>query len=203
MDINKIQEIDKDENQVYIFNVLKDEIDYLEHQHHKGQMIYGEGGIIHIFTGGKHWYLPGRCYMWIPPHTPHSVISHSNHIELFNFYFKPEAEEADFYKEPNIFMVNDLLREMILYTKNWNGGINQNDALKLCFMQAIKAILPEVSHAIAAFPVQHPYPIDERLLEIARFLNQNLEDHLPIEKLRRSLVSAAELYRVCSVKTWG
>src|SRR5690606_2704368 len=90
---------------------------------------------------------------------------------------------AAFYQTPNIFMVNDLLREMILFTKNWNGGINANDSLKLHFMQAIKAILPEVSHPVAAFPVQHPYPKDQRLLEIAQYLNQNLDDHLPIEKV--------------------
>lgn len=186
MKAETFQLIDLKQNLVYIENVYIDELNLPIHSHLKGQLLYAEGGVIHIFTENNHWYLPARFYMWIPAGLKHSIISHSDHISLFNYYFTIDKDDQEFYQKPNICMVNDMLREMILYTKNWSGGITKKDNTKLAFMNAIKAILPEmISISPAPFSINHPYPKDKRLLDIAQFLNQNLETSYSLEEIAK------------------
>jgi AraC-like DNA-binding protein len=183
MNYTSNKEIDNEEDLIYV--------DYKDGAWHnqeeftfkKARLIYAEGGVLHVFTAGNHWYLPGRCYMWIPPNTPHSIISSSSVIEFFSFYFKIDNQEEDFFKHTSIYLVNDLLREMIFYTKDWKGAISIDDERRFYFMKAIKSILPNISSKIASFPVQHPFPKDKRLHEIAIYLNKNLHESLTLEEV--------------------
>lgn len=177
--------IDKPENPVYIENVYTSEFEFESHSHKKGQFIYAEGGVIHIFTDEQHWYLPGRFYMWIPAGVSHRVLSHSKHIVLFNYYFSMNDNDDEFYKKPNIYLVNDLLREMILFTKEWSGPIIESDSYKLVFMNAIKLILPKLVTHANPFMVKHPYPDNPHLLEIGKFLNQNIGTPYSIEEVAK------------------
>ncbi|WP_267402890.1 MULTISPECIES: AraC family transcriptional regulator [unclassified Chryseobacterium] len=173
--------VEEDDAEFYIYNVLKGGIKTDVHYHGSSQLVYAEGGIIHIFTDSKHWYLPARCFMWIPAHTPHYIFSTSQNVDLFNLYFKEEESEDGFFDEINIYSVNHLLREMILHTKDWDGKITKNDVNKYYFLKALKGILFEKREKRTAFPVQHPFPKDETLLKIAQYIHANLEKPLTIE----------------------
>ncbi|MGV0830686.1 AraC family transcriptional regulator [Empedobacter brevis] len=178
-------EVDKATVHFYIQHAHLDTIGTGVHQHKKAQLLYAEGGIVHIFVNDKHWYLPARCFMWIPANTPHSILTNSKSGDLYNFYFRTETEENDFYSITNIYYAGDLLREMILYTKNWNGSVTQKDRAKYDFVKAIKSILPEMESNRLPIMIQHPYPKDEKLIEIARFLMQNIEKNYTLEEIAK------------------
>ena len=173
--------VEETDAEFYIYHVLTGSVKTEIHHHSSAQLVYAEGGIVHIFTDSKHWYLPARCFMWIPAGTPHYIFSTSPKVDLYNFYFKKEEGENGFYDEINIYSVSHLLREMILYTKEWNGKITKNDVSQYYFLKALKGILPEKRDKQLAFPVQHPFPSDETLLKIAQYIHANLEKPLSIE----------------------
>jgi len=173
--------VEEEDAEFYVYNVLTGNVTTDVHYHGSAQLVYAEGGIVHVFTDLKHWYLPARCFMWIPAGTPHYIFSSSPKVDLYNFYFKKEENEDGFFDEINIYSVSHLLREMILYTKDWDGKITKNDSSKYYFLKALKGILPEKRDKNLAFPVQHPFPKDETLLKIAKYVHANLEKPLTIE----------------------
>lgn len=181
MNDNHFKEVEEIDAECYVYHVLTGNIKTDIHNHSSAQLVYAEGGIVHIFTDLKHWYLPARCFMWIPAGTPHYIFTSSPKVDLYNFYFKKEEGENGFFNEINIYSVSHLLREMILYTKEWNGKITKNDASRYYFLKALKGILPEKRDQKLAFPVQHPFPKDEVLLKIAKYIHANLEKNLSIE----------------------
>ncbi|GGE90555.1 AraC-like ligand binding domain-containing protein [Chishuiella changwenlii] len=178
-------DVDKSTIDFYVQNVSVDDIETGIHQHKKSQLIYAEGGIVHIFINDKHWYLPARCFMWIPANIPHSILTYSKNSSLYNFYFKTSDEEDNFYSDTNIYFVNDLLREMFLFTKNWNGIILEDDKAKYNFLNAIKSILPEMDSNKLPISIQHPFPKDKKLIEIGRFLMNNIEKNYTIDEVAK------------------
>jgi len=58
----------------HVYHLLTGNVETKKHSHLSAQLIYAEGGIIHIFTEEKHWYLPARCFMWIPAGFPHYIL---------------------------------------------------------------------------------------------------------------------------------
>lgn len=176
-------DVDRSDVEAYVNHTYLASFETEFHQHAKGQLIYAEGGIVHIFIQDKHWYLPARCFMWIPPKTPHSIITFSKQVDLYNFYFTI-AEDADqFYQSTNIYFANDLFREMVLYTKKWKGTIVAKDKAKYFFLQALKENLPEMESTKLPAALQHPFPKDPKLFEIAHFLNNRLETSYTIEEV--------------------
>lgn len=180
----KFEEINDDHVEFYINHFKIEKIKSLEHQHKKAQLLYAEGGIVHVFTNEKHWYLPARCFMIIPANIKHSLLSFSTNIQLFNFYFDIKEDDDEFYKKKNIYFANDLLREMIFFTKKWNGKI-EPDSTAYDFLKAIKSVLPELTKKEIPFPIQHPFPKDEKLIEIAKFLNKNLDKNYTFEEIAK------------------
>ncbi|WP_228450437.1 helix-turn-helix domain-containing protein [Chryseobacterium rhizosphaerae] len=181
MNDSHFKAVEEEDAEFYVYHVLTGNVTTDIHYHSSAQLIYAEGGIVHVFTELKHWYLPARCFMWIPAGTPHYIFSTSPKVDLYNFYFKKEAEENGRFDEINIYSVNNLLREMILYTKEWDGKITKNDGSQYNFLKALKGVLSETIDKKLAFPVQHPFPKDETLLKIAKYIHANLEKPLSIE----------------------
>ncbi len=169
----------------YIDNIYIKEFGVKVHAHDKGQFVYAEGGIIHIYSEEKHWYLPARNYMWIPAGMPHCIFSPSSYVNIYNFYFTIDEEDAEYYRQPNVYMVNDMLRAMILYTKDWGGPVTEEHPSRMAFMKAIKAILPDMDLTITTYPVSYPYPKDEGLIKIAEFLSENPESSFSLDEIAR------------------
>lgn len=180
------QEIDNDSYHFYTHHVHIDKIETGTHQHRKAQLIYAEGGIVHIFINQRHWYLPARCYMWIPAQHDHAILSYSKNVDLYNFYFNVEPEEASFYTVPNIYFASDLLRELILYARNWEGTIDRTSKASYDLMQAIKSLLPELASKSIPFSIQHPFPKDEKLVEIASYLLKNIESNFTLAEVAQT-----------------
>lgn len=177
-----LEEINNQNVDFFINHFRVEKIESLEHQHNKTQLLYAEGGIVHIFTNEKHWYLPARCFMIIPANIKHSLLSFSTNIQLYNFYFDVKPEDDEFFRKKNIYFASDLLREMFIFTRQWTGNI-QASTYAYDFLKAIKSILPEINKKEIPFPIQHPFPKDEKLIEIARFLNQNIEKNYTLEEI--------------------
>jgi AraC-like DNA-binding protein len=169
----------------YIDNVYIKEFGYQVHKHHKAQLIYAEGGIIHISSGDKHWYLSARNYMWIPAGMSHCVVSRSPYVNLFNFYFTVDDNDVPFFREANVYMVNDMLRSMIHYTKDWSGPVTNEHPTRMAFMKAIKAILPEMDLTIITFLVSYPYPKAAGLIKIAEYLSENMDSSFSLDDIAR------------------
>lgn len=171
------------------FFIHHERIDRFEtgmHSHTKAQLLYAEGGIVHVFIEDRHWYLPARCFMWIPANQAHSILSYSKNIELYNFYFEVESQEDVFYRETNIYFADDLLREMFLFTVKWQGAITKDQHSAYFFLQAIKHLLPELNTNKIPFSVQHPFPKDVRLIEVASYLLSNMDKNYTIEEIAKT-----------------
>jgi transcriptional regulator GlxA family with amidase domain len=74
---------------------------------------------------------------------------------------------------------------MLLYTKHWNGNIDRNTPDKYFFLKAIKENLPRFEATKIPILMQHPYPRDPQLLDIAQFLNQHLGTNYSIEEIAK------------------
>lgn len=184
MEPTQLAAIDHDQNDFYVCHTHVDRIDPREYIHRKARLLYADGGIVHVFTATKHWYLPGRFYMWIPAGTAYHLESSSSRIHLYSFYFKEEKEVHPSLLTPNIFLSNDLMREMFLFAQDWEGEISKKKHYaKYCLLRAMMAIIPEMSTPIDAFPMQHPYPKSEKLRNIARYLNMNIDQAFTIEQV--------------------
>lgn len=180
-----MKELERPDVEVYVNNMNLSTIETEFHQHPLGQLIYAEGGIIHIFVNDKHWYLLARCLMWIPADTPHAIITRSKQVELYNFYFKVDDLADPFYANTSIYFANDLFREMVRYTKKWEGIIDRTQAPKYYLLKALLENLPVMESTKVPATLQHPYPKDPKLLEIATFLNGNLETSYSLEDIAR------------------
>jgi len=123
--------------------------------------------------------------MWIPAGMPHCIVSPSTYVNIFNFYFAADDTDVPFFKEANVYMVNDMLRVIIHYTKDWNGSVTDEQPTRMAFMKAIKAILPEMDLNITTFPVSYQYPRDAGLIKIAEYLNENADGSFSLDEIAR------------------
>ena len=176
------KQIDATSNEFYVFNAQTEKVESVSHQHTKTQLLYAEGGIVHVLTSDAHWYLPARCFMIIPANTEHSLLSFSSGIQLYNYYFDVKEEDGDYFDKQNIYFANDMIREMFLFSKNWEGSIKTGTP-SYYFLKGMKSVLPMVNSPILPFPIQHPSPKDETLIAIARFLMRNLERNYTLEEI--------------------
>ncbi|WP_316822029.1 AraC family transcriptional regulator [Pedobacter gandavensis] len=169
-----LTEVDKDPNTIYCMHDLMGEQDISAHQHLKGQFLYTEGGLVHVSTAEKTYFLPARHYMWIPPAVMHSIHPSSADVTMRNLYFPVEEKEHPFYAQKGIYPVNDLLLQMIIFSNRWSGDIDQDDQNSYRFALALKAILPEVS--LYKLPLALPYAKDKRLAAVIKYMGDNLSE---------------------------
>ncbi len=186
MEIPEQKLIDQKRYPYYVFNSHVQFIRTELHSHSKMQLLYAEGGIVHIFTKEQHWYLPSRCCMLIPANMEHRLFSNSVHVELYDIYMELDKTDTEFYREPVIFLATEMLREMILFTKDWSGPVDKvKHPSRMYFLKGLKSILPEAAIAVANFPIQHPYPNDERLIAIAQYLKRNIAETNSFEEISK------------------
>lgn len=181
--LDNIDLIDKEPRSFFIQFVKIRDLETPFHTHSKPQLLYAEGGVIHIFAEEQHFYLPARCLMWIPPNVNHKILVHSKSVEVYVIHFPDLIQDNDFYKEMNIYLVNDLIRLMIYQTKNWTGMILPEEAGKYFFLKGLHYVLSEIESLKIPFQLQHPFPNDARLQAIARYLLENIEESITLSTL--------------------
>lgn len=151
------------------------------YSHDKGKLTYTEGGTIYIHTEHKTWYIPARHYIWIPAGTMHSIDAESPSVLLHTLFFQTKPDDSDFFNQIGIYPVNDLLLEMIDYTKSWKGSILPEDKNRFTFLMAIKSILPELSKY--KLPFELPLPKDTRLKKITSYMHEHISQHLHLSEI--------------------
>jgi AraC-like DNA-binding protein len=190
-----LTEVDKLPDTIYCMHDLMGENDIAMHSHEKSQFLYTEGGIVHVVTNGKTYFLPARHYMWIPAHIPHSIHPATSDVMMRNLYFPVEPDDEEFYKEIGIYPVNDLLLQMVIFSNKWSGDIDRSLKNSFQFARALKSILPEISYYKLPFGL--PYAKDKRLDKLTHYMAENLQELVSFPVLARKFgISERSLSRL-------
>lgn len=176
-----LTKVDSFEDSIYCHHELISE-DYIqEHVHKKGQFLYAEGGVVFLKTSTKSYFLPARHYIWIPGGTKHSIQPSSSNVVMRNLYFPEYETDTAFFNKINIYPVNDLLIELIMFTNRWEGNIFPTEEPKYSVAKAFKLILPEISQS--ELPLALPYPQHTKLKDIIAFLEANISENISFKTL--------------------
>lgn len=175
-----IKKVDLKLKSIYCHHDLMGELLIPTHSHLKAQMLYTEGGIVYVKTLKKRYYLPARHFMWIPAGVKHSIHPSSEKVMMRNLYFPIEQNEDDFYFNEGIYPITDLLLEMILFTKRWNGDLVAKNPSHTIVM-GLKALLPEVCKI--NLPLVLPYSKDFRMIDILEYIEKNIENSLRLTEI--------------------
>ena len=174
-------EVDTYEDSIYCHHAVMGENYITEHSHNKGQFLYTEGGVVFLKTAEKSYFLPARHYIWIPANVKHSIHPSSPEVVMRNLYFPSYPTDTAFFEKVNIYPVNDLLIELIMFTNRWNGNIFPEEEPKYSIAKAFKLILPEISHT--ELPLALPYPKNDKLKQIIAYLEQNIAENISFKNL--------------------
>ncbi|WP_244954735.1 AraC family transcriptional regulator [Winogradskyella helgolandensis] len=190
-----LTEVDKIPDSIFCYHNLMGENFIESHSHNKGQFLYTEGGVVHIKTDSRTYYLPARHYMWIPPKTKHAIYPNSPKVIMRNLYFPLDAMTSNFYKNEAIYPINNLLLELLLHTKSWNGDVTNSQKNKYAIAIAFKALLEQTTSKSLHFEL--PHPKDRRLIAIINYLNKQIhEEHLLPQLASKFSMTNKTLYRL-------
>jgi len=177
-----LTEVDKYPQSIYCYNNEMRELLIDSHLHKKHQFLYTEGGIVFVETASKTYYLPARHFMWIPAGIVHSIRTNREDAVMFNLYFPVEEQESGFYQEEGIYPVDDLLLQLMNYSKSFATELfPAND--KFVVALTIKRILSEKN--ALQLPLALPVAKSERLNAILNFLHTEDADDLTYGALVR------------------
>jgi len=150
------------------------------HSHHKGQLIYIEGGVAYIHLIEKTLIIPARHYVWIPKEMKHYVEMHKSVIIISLYFYADDDEDHPFFNKGGIYPINALLMQMLSYTTRWEGDIElENKAY--AFLAGIKNILPEISKK--ALPIALPTTENERMQPVIQYIQDHLLEPLTLTTL--------------------
>lgn len=164
------------------------------HTHNRGQLIYAEYGVMRLYVGDNVYYIPSWHAAWIPQGAVHRVITESQDIMFYTLYLDHTGLSHPFYNTVSIFPMNNMLREMITYTKKWQlTGIP--DEQETHFLFTIKYLLPD--YATTKLLLHVPIPTDEKLLGITAFTQEHLQDKITTKDLtQRFGLSERSMHRL-------
>jgi len=165
------------------------------HSHDKGQFLYTEGGVVHVKTNSRMYYLPARHYMWIPSGVVHAIYPNSPRVIMRNLYFPMTLNPSKFYKKEGIYPINNLLMELLLFTKNWKGDVKKSQKNKHAVVYAFKALLKQT--ASKSVHIELPHPTDGRLINIINYLTEQIHrEHLLPQLASNFSMTDKSLYRL-------
>jgi AraC-like DNA-binding protein len=177
--------VDRFKQGAFFFYLETGELDTKNHHHNKGQFVYTEGGYIYIEVAGRVCFLPARHFMWIPAGVTHRIWSQSPAVHMFTIYFEANKTDEAFYRQPGIYYVNNLLREMILHTRGWAGHIGPGGYNRYMFAMAIKALLPSLRGNTGSLNYQIPTPTTPILIAVTRFAVSHLDEPITLPTLAK------------------
>jgi AraC-like DNA-binding protein len=161
----------------------KQEHQFPMHKHHKGQLVYIEGGMAYLNTLDKAYFIPARHYAWIPAGMEHYVQFRSPNLVVKNIYFINEQDEDHpFFSRMGIYPVSNLLLEMIYFCRKWKGNVAPEEN-QFLFLKTMKYLLPTIS--------QHPLPLalpttdSKRLEPVTRYIHDHMSGELTLPQLAR------------------
>ena len=190
-----LTEVDKIPKSIFCYHNAMGSSFIEPHSHDKGQFLYTEGGVVHVKTNTRMYYLPARHYMWIPAGVRHAIYPSSPKVIMRNLYFPIKAKATEFYKTEGIYHINNLVMELLLFTKNWNGDITKSQKTKYPIVHAFKTLLEQsVSQSLA---LELPHPTDSRLISITNYLSDTIDQEHLLPKLASNFsMTDKSLYRL-------
>jgi AraC-like DNA-binding protein len=174
-------DVDIYKDSIYCHHALMGDSHVIFHSHKKGQFLYTEGGVVYLKTATKSYFLPARHYIWIPAGVQHSIHPSSPNVIMRNLYFPRFETDTSFFDNINIYPVNDLLIELIMFTNRWNGNILPDDDVKYSIAKAFKLLLPELSKS--ELPLALPYPQHSKLKNIVQYLEDHISENINFKTL--------------------
>lgn len=151
------------------------------HHHNKAQLLYAEGGVLHLQTEHHGFLLPAQHGAWIPANMQHRVHSSSPELFLRMLYIDDPHPVEDVLKELSVFPISPLAREMIYHTRIWNNKAEPADAVEESFMQTLRLMLPQ--WAAASMPLTLPSTDHPRLRPMLDFIIEHLDQGLQVDDL--------------------
>jgi AraC-like DNA-binding protein len=190
-----LTEVDKNPQSIFCYHNLMGEKFIETHSHDKGQFIYVEGGVVHIKTNTRMYYLPARHYMWIPSGVRHSIYPSSPKVVMRNLYFPVSSISSVYYSKEGIYPINNLLMEMLLFTKTWNGDILKSQKNKYLIVSSFKVLLEQT--VSKSLHLELPHPTDNRLINITNYLKDQIhQEHLLPQLASKFSMTDKSLYRL-------
>jgi len=151
------------------------------HDHIKHQLLYAEGGALHLQTEEQCFLLPARHAAWIPARCLHRVTSASPDLYLRMLYFDGELIESGSLKSMGVFPVNNLAREMIIQTRVWDYSADEFDELENAFFKTLRLFVEQ--WAATPMPLSLPTTTHPRLRPVMDYISENLEGDLKLEEV--------------------
>jgi AraC-like DNA-binding protein len=171
--------IDRTPGSVYVMHE-KNEFRLPQHAHHKGQLIYIEGGVAYIHLVDKTLIIPARHYVWIPKELKHFVEMHKSVAIISLYFYADDDDDHPFFNKGGIYPINTLLMQMLSYSVRWEGDVVPGDKA-FPFLAGIKNILPEISRK--ALPIALPTTENERMQPVLKYINNHLFESLSLVTL--------------------
>ncbi|QGZ65419.1 AraC family transcriptional regulator [Paraburkholderia acidisoli] len=100
------------------------------HRHDWAQVLYAISGVMWVEVGQEALVVPPQRAVWLPPGTVHSIRMMSA-VEMRNLYLR-EADVPHLSRQPDVFEVNGLLRELIT-TLAESSATRSEDYLDLAY----------------------------------------------------------------------
>jgi len=149
------------------------------HDHDKHQLLYAEGGALHLQTNAHCFLLPARHAAWIPAHCMHRVSSTSPDLFLRMLYFDGNQVEAESLRNMSVFPINNLAREMIYQTRVWNYSFDDSDELEATFFKTLRLFIAQ--WASTPMPLTLPTTTHPKLRPVMDYVREHLEDDLQLD----------------------
>lgn len=187
-----LTDVDRDASTIYCHHDQMGEQFIPDHEHRKDQLLYTEGGIVHVRTAKATYYLPALHLMWIPAGVRHSIHPSSPQVVMRNLYFP--ADDTPFFNKEGIYPANRLLLETLLFTARWTGDLLPS-APGFQIALSIRFLLLETYPQDLNLSV--PWTSDQKLKQVLEFVDQNLaESHSFSFLAARFGFSERSLYRL-------
>lgn len=147
---------------------------YASHNHHRGQLICIDEGLIQVNTEEGTWLLPPHRAGWIPPDAVHSVYFHGS-LKGWSLLFAPSVCH-ELPNTPCVIAMNDVLKVLSHRVLGWSKVAELSPEQS----RMLSVILDEISRAPHE-DLYFPLPKDPRLQKIAQSMlnepanNQSVE----------------------------
>lgn len=173
--------IDRIPESVFVMHEMS-EFRLPQHSHHKGQLIYIEGGVAYIHLVEKTLIIPARHYVWIPKEVKHFIEMHRSVVIISLYFYADDDDDHPFFNKGGIYPINTLLMQMLSYTVKWEGDVLPGDKA-FPFLAGIKNILPEISRK--ALPIALPTTENERMQPVIRYINKHVFEPLTLTSVSK------------------
>jgi AraC-like DNA-binding protein len=125
----------------------------------------------------------------------HAIYPSKPEVIMRNLYFPVKNSDAPFYQTVGIYPVNELLWQLLCYTRKWEGDIYEDDEKRFPVVTAFKVLLAQISNSPLMLTL--PRPKDPRLEKSLVYLKDHLDKNIPLTEIASLLgMSESSLHRL-------